>query len=102
MLLRPSMHLGTSWQPSILSRFQNQLSRAKIGFKLIYFDRIMHVKGVTLVGPLPSALQLNNVYGAAAMGGNSAPEPALEFLADPANRKIWKEAGFDSPESKPM
>lgn len=68
-------------------------------------SEIMHVKGVTLVGPLPSALQLNIVYGAAAMTDNPAPEPALEFikfLADPANRKVWKEAGFDSPESSPM
>jgi molybdate transport system substrate-binding protein len=64
-------------------------------------SEIMHVKGVTLVGPLPSALQLNIVYGAAAMADNPAPQPALEFikfLADPANRKIWKEAGFDSSE----
>src|ERR1700693_462777 len=64
-------------------------------------SEIMHVKGVTLVGPLPNALQLNIVYGAAAMADNPTPEPALEFikfLADPAHRKAWKEAGFDSPE----
>lgn len=63
-------------------------------------SEIMHVKGVTLVGPLPSALQLSIVYGTAAMADNQTPGPALEFmkfLADPTNRAVWKDAGFDTP-----
>lgn len=63
-------------------------------------SEIMHVKGVTLVGPLPRALQLNIVYGTAAMADNQTPAPALEFmrfLADPANRPVWQDAGFATP-----
>ncbi len=63
-------------------------------------SEVTHVKGVTLVGPLPLPLQSNTVYGAAAMADNVAPEPALafiKFLADPANREHWKEAGFEAP-----
>jgi molybdate transport system substrate-binding protein len=63
-------------------------------------SEVIHVKGVTLVGPLPAPLQLNTVYGAAVAADNAAPEPAIafiKFLSDPANRKIWKDAGFDPP-----
>jgi molybdate transport system substrate-binding protein len=61
---------------------------------------VIHVKGVSIVGPLPAPIQLNNVYGAAVAAGNAAPQPALafiRFLTDAANRKVWKEAGFDPP-----
>jgi ABC-type molybdate transport system substrate-binding protein len=47
-------------------------------------------------------LQLNIVYGAAVPASNASPEPALalvKFLADPANRIHWKDAGFDPPGS---
>lgn len=63
-------------------------------------SEVIHVKGVSLVGPLPGKLQLNTVYGAAVAADNAAPEPALafiRFLSDPANRKVWKDAGFDPP-----
>jgi molybdate transport system substrate-binding protein len=63
-------------------------------------SEVIHVKGVTLVGPLPGKLQLNTVYGAAVAADNAAPEPALafiRFLTDAANRKVWKGAGFDPP-----
>lgn len=61
-------------------------------------SEVIHVKGVTLVGPLPAPLQLNTVYGAAVVADNAAPEPAfafIRFLSDPANRKVWKDAGFE-------
>jgi molybdate transport system substrate-binding protein len=63
-------------------------------------SEVAHVKGITLVGPLPAALQLNIVYGAAVTADNASPEPALafvKFLSDPANRIHWKDAGFDPP-----
>jgi molybdate transport system substrate-binding protein len=63
-------------------------------------SEVIHVKGVSLVGPLPGKLQLNTVYGAAVAADNAAPEPAMafiKFLTDAANRKVWKDAGFDPP-----
>lgn len=65
-------------------------------------SEVIHVKGVMLVGPLPAPLQLNTVYGAAVAADNAAPAPAfafIKFLSDPANRKVWKDAGFDPPGS---
>jgi len=65
-------------------------------------SEVAHVKGVSIVGPLPAALQLNILYTAAVTSDNPSPEPALafvKFLSDPANRVHWKDAGFDPPGS---
>jgi molybdate transport system substrate-binding protein len=61
-------------------------------------SEVMHVKGVAQAGPLPDALQLNLTYGGAVSSANSSPEPALsfiKFLAEPNNKKVWKQAGFE-------
>jgi molybdate transport system substrate-binding protein len=63
-------------------------------------SEVTHVKGITLVGPLPSALQLITVYAAAVSADNASPEAAsafIQFLSAPANRQHWKEAGFVPP-----
>ena len=65
-------------------------------------SEIVNVEGLKVVGLLPPGLQFNNVYGAAAVAGSAAAEPAAAFvryLADPANRQVWTKAGFDPPES---
>lgn len=61
-------------------------------------SEVVHVKGVMQVGPLPDALQLNLIYGGAVTSANPDSAPALsfiKFLADPANKSVWKDAGFD-------
>jgi molybdate transport system substrate-binding protein len=61
-------------------------------------SEVMRVSGITLAGPLPSALQFYIVLAAAVSADNASPQPALAFigfLSDPANRKYWKEAGFE-------
>ena len=69
---------------------------AEIG--LYPMSEIISEKGVTAVGLIPAEVQLNTVYGGAVLSANAAPEPAIafvRFLADPANAKHWKDAGFD-------
>jgi molybdate transport system substrate-binding protein len=69
---------------------------AEIG--LYPLSEIISEKGVTVVGLIPEGVQLNTVYGAAVLAANPAPEPAIafvKFLADPANAKYWKHAGFE-------
>lgn len=69
---------------------------AEIG--LYPLSEVIAEKGVTVVGLVPQAVQLNTVYGAAVLSANPAPEPAtafVRFLADPANADVWKEAGFE-------
>jgi molybdate transport system substrate-binding protein len=68
---------------------------AEIG--LFPMSEIIHEKGVTLVGLIPQAVQLNVFYGAAVLAANPAPEPAaafVKFLADPKHADVWQHAGF--------
>jgi molybdate transport system substrate-binding protein len=61
-------------------------------------SEVVHVKGVSEVGPLPDALQLKLVYGGAVTAANANPEPALafiKFLAEAQNKEVWRDAGFD-------
>jgi molybdate transport system substrate-binding protein len=69
---------------------------AEIG--IFNISEIVPVRGVTLVGPLPAALQTYIVFGAAIPKGNATPEPAAAFikrLADPATRQAWRNAGLE-------
>jgi molybdate transport system substrate-binding protein len=61
---------------------------------------MMSVKGVAVAGMLPQSLDRRTIYSAAIMANNSSPEPAkafIKYLADPANKKHWKQVGFDPP-----
>jgi len=63
-------------------------------------SEVANVKGVTIVGPLPAGIELNIVYGGAAVTDSSAGEAAsafVKFMAAPENRSVWKHAGFDPP-----
>src|SRR3954452_5257408 len=65
-------------------------------------SEVVHVPGVAIVGPLPPALQLRIVYGAAIARDSAAPEAAaafIDFLLASDNRKAWLQAGFEPPGS---
>ncbi len=69
---------------------------ADLGFHLI--SEVQTVKGITLVGLLPAALQSFVVYGTAIPTYNAAPEAALafvEFISDRSRSESWKAAGFE-------
>src|SRR6516165_5519781 len=62
-------------------------------------SEVAGVKGLTVVGPLPTDINLEIVYGAAAITTDStAPNAAsafVKFMAASENRSVWKEAGFE-------
>lgn len=63
-------------------------------------SEVIHVKGVTSIGEIPDALQINLVYGAAVTATNRQSEPAvalIRFLASPDNRAVWQRMGFSPP-----
>jgi ABC-type molybdate transport system substrate-binding protein len=56
---------------------------------------------VSVVGLLPSGIQLRTVYGVAVAKGSASPEAAAAFvrsLSDRAVRGVWEKAGFEAPE----
>jgi molybdate transport system substrate-binding protein len=63
-------------------------------------SEVAGVKGLTVVGPLPTGINLEIVYGGAATTDSAAPNIAsafVKFMAAPKNRPVWKEGGFEPP-----
>jgi len=63
-------------------------------------SEIVSGANVTLVGPLPDALQLVITYGAGVVAASAVAGPAadlIRFLATPESRKVWLDCGFDPP-----
>jgi molybdate transport system substrate-binding protein len=55
---------------------------------------------LSLVGPLPTAIQLTTIYGGAVTAKSAAPDAGAAFIAfmcDPKHRAVWTEGGFDPP-----
>jgi molybdate transport system substrate-binding protein len=71
---------------------------AEIGF--YPKSEIINTEGLTVVGPLPAAIQLTTIYGAA-VTASSTPADAgrafIAFMAEPAHCAAWAHAGFDPP-----
>jgi molybdate transport system substrate-binding protein len=71
---------------------------AEIGF--YPKSEVVNIEGLTLAGPLPPAIQLTTIYGAAIAASSAAPEAAaafIAFMADPKIWDVWAKAGFDPP-----
>ncbi len=61
---------------------------------------ILPVKGITVVGLLPSELQKTTVYSGVVMKGARNPREAqalLDYLASAAGRKYFLDRGFTAP-----
>jgi len=78
----------------------NLIRDGQVEIGLFLVTEILPVKGVKLVGTLPSALQGYVVYGAAVAADSGSPDKASEFvkfLSEPDMRGHWKAAGFEPP-----
>ena len=65
-------------------------------------SEVINTDGLTVVGPLPAAIQLTTIYGAAVTTTSAAPDASAAFIAfmvDAAHRAAWAHAGFDPPGS---
>jgi molybdate transport system substrate-binding protein len=71
---------------------------AEIGF--YPKSEVINTDGLELAGPLPQAIQLTTIYGAAVTTASAAPDAGAAFIAfmrDPAHRAVWGHGGFDPP-----
>jgi molybdate transport system substrate-binding protein len=65
-------------------------------------SEVINTDGLAVVGPLPAAIQLTTIYGAAVTTTSAAPDASAAFIAfmvDAAHRVAWAHAGFDPPGS---
>ncbi len=63
-------------------------------------SEVINTGGLDLAGPLPDAIQLTTVYGAAVTTASAARDAAkafITFMREDANRKVWTHGGFDPP-----
>ena len=77
------------------------VARGEIELGIQQITEILPVKGVTLVGPLPAALQKSTVYSAASTPASHDPAAVGSFLAylrGDESRELFKRKGFTTPE----
>jgi molybdate transport system substrate-binding protein len=71
---------------------------AEIGF--YPKSEVINTDGLVLAGPLPPAIQLTTIYGAAVTTNSAVPDAAKDFIAfmrGSAHRAVWTHGGFDPP-----
>jgi molybdate transport system substrate-binding protein len=77
-----------------------KVARGEVEIAFHQMSEMLPVAGITIVGPLPAALQKLTVYSGAVAKGARDPEAArrlLDYLASPAGRKAFLERGFSAP-----
>lgn len=63
-------------------------------------SEVVNTEGLEVSGPLPEAIQLTTIYGAAVTAASAAPDAGAAFIAfmsDSKHRAAWASAGFDPP-----
>jgi molybdate transport system substrate-binding protein len=63
-------------------------------------SEVIGFKGLDIVGPLPSGIQLTTIYGAAITTTSKSPDAGAAFISymkDSAHRAAWGDGGFDPP-----
>jgi molybdate transport system substrate-binding protein len=77
-----------------------KVARGEVEIAFHQMTEMLPVAGVTIVGPLPAALQKTTVYSGVLM--QRAPhareaQALLDYLASPAGRKAFLDRGFTAP-----
>lgn len=78
------------------------LQSGEADFGIYPKSEVVNIDGVSVVGLLPQGVAFDNIYGAAAVVGSAAGEPAaalVQFLGATENRQVWADVGFDPPGS---
>ena len=71
---------------------------AEIGF--YPKSEVVNTQGLDVAGPLPAAIQLTTIYGAAVTAASASADAARAFIAfmtEQSHRPAWLHAGFDPP-----
>ncbi len=74
------------------------VANGEVDVGLYLVSEVQTIKGISVVGLLPPALQSFVVYGTAVPAYNATPQAALafvKFLSEPAKGERWRAAGFE-------
>jgi molybdate transport system substrate-binding protein len=75
------------------------VAKGEVEVGLFNISEVLSAKGITLLGPLPSAVQSYIVFSASIHAGSHSSEPAQAFiraLSAPTAREHWKAGGLES------
>jgi molybdate transport system substrate-binding protein len=75
------------------------VAKGEVELGMFNISEILPVKGVTLAGALPAALQSYIVFAAAIHAGSTsvaAAEDYIKLLSAPAAREHWRAGGLES------
>ena len=81
-----------------------KVARGEVEIAFHQMTEMLPVKGVTVVGLLPQALNKVTVYAASIMKGAKNPDAArslIDFLVSPEGRKAFLDKGFSAPGPDP-
>jgi molybdate transport system substrate-binding protein len=71
-------------------------SLVELGFQQL--SELLHVEGITIVGPLPPAIQITTIFSSGVAASSQQPEAAkalLDFFASPAAAEAKQRQGMD-------
>jgi molybdate transport system substrate-binding protein len=77
-----------------------KVARGEVEIVFHQLTEMLPVAGITILGPLPEALQKKTIYTGAVMGKGAHPAEAralLEYLVSPAGRQHFLDRGFSAP-----
>jgi molybdate transport system substrate-binding protein len=96
--LADALKAKTTYRPA-LEGGAELVAKGEADIGLYPTSEVVAVKGVSVVGLIPAAVQLRTVYSAAVAKESAAADAAaafVKFLSDPAHRAIWEKAGFET------
>jgi molybdate transport system substrate-binding protein len=98
-----SLDVAEAVRPKVVHAFAfaggvESIAKGDVELGLFNISEIVPIKGVVLVGPLPSELQSYITFAGAIHADSTQPEPSaayLRSLAAPDTAAIWRAGGFE-------
>jgi molybdate transport system substrate-binding protein len=74
------------------------VARGEVALGLQQLSELLHVPGITIVGPLPHEVQITTIFSAAMCAAATQPDAArdwLDFMASPDAADVKRRQGMD-------
>lgn len=74
------------------------VARGEVDLGFQQLSELLHVPGITIVGPLPAAIQITTTFTAGLVAGSSQPDAVramLDFMRSPAAAEVKRRQGME-------